>query len=226
MQFYNLLEQETRQSREYLLTAPIIDDVFAGRFDINTYLAFLNQAYHHVRHTVPLLMQAGAKLASHQQWMQSALADYISEEKGHEQWILDDIEVCGGDRAIFSDGCAPFDSEVMVSYLYDTVTRNNPVGVFGMVLVLEGTSSSLAPEVAKIVQSQLDLPDKAMTYLHSHGELDQEHIQHFQHLMNRLEDDNDRASVIHVARTVYRLYGNVYRAIPSEAEAISLRSAA
>ncbi len=226
MQFYDLLEQETQQSREYLLTAPIIEDVFAGRFDINTYLAFLNQAYHHVCHTVPLLMQAGAKLAPHQQWMQSAVADYISEEKGHEQWILDDIEVCGGDRTVFSEACAPFDSELLVSYLYDTVNRANPVGIFGMVLVLEGTSSSLAPEVARIVQEKLGLPDQAMTYLHSHGELDQEHIQHFRQLMNRLEDEDDRAAVIHVAQNVYRLYGNVYRAIPMEAEAIAIRNAA
>lgn len=226
MQFYELLESETEQARGYFLSAPIIEDVFLGNFDVNTYLAFLNQAYHHVRHTVPLLMQAGARLGPHQLWMQSAVAEYISEEKGHEEWILDDIEICGGDRAAYANGAAPFDTEVMVSYLYDVVNRGNPVGVFGMVLVLEGTSSSLAPEVAKIVQEQLKLPDSAMSYLKSHGELDQEHIQHFESLMNRIESKDDQTAIIHVAQNVYRLYGNVYRAISTEAQTIALGNAA
>ena len=37
--------------------------------------------------------------------------------------------------------------EVMVAYAYDTIARRNPLGFFGMVHVLEGTSSALATVV-------------------------------------------------------------------------------
>lgn len=222
MTFYGKLIEETEVARQEFLSSPIIGDVLLGNFALSTYIAFLNQAYHHVKHTVPLLMQAGARLAPSQAWMQGAIVDYIDEEKGHEAWILDDIEACGFSRAQFEQGAAPADSEIMVSYLYDTVTRGNPVGIFGMVLVLEGTSSSLAPEVARIVQEALSLPDSAMTYLTSHGELDQEHIGHFEKLMDRITDEEDQAAIIHVANMVYRLYGSVYCAIQDEAEQLEM----
>jgi hypothetical protein len=38
--------------------------------------------------------------------------------------------------------------ELMVAYLYDLIARGNPVGLFGMVNVLEGTSIALATQAA------------------------------------------------------------------------------
>ena len=216
--FFETLQQETRDAQDYFLSAPIIENVMKGQFTRATYIAFLNQAYHHVRHTVPLLMQAGARLSHQQQCLQKAIAEYIEEEAGHEQWILNDIAACGESRSAFEFGPAPFDSEVMVSYLYDTVQRGNPVGIFGMVLVLEGTSADLATPVGMLVQEKLGLPDAAMSYLTSHGALDQDHMQGFQTTMNTITDSDDQAAIIHVARMMYRLYGNVYRAIEKEAD--------
>ncbi|MCB1645201.1 MAG: iron-containing redox enzyme family protein [Pseudomonadales bacterium] len=226
MQFYDQLLQETESSKQYFLSAPIIQDVLEGRFTLETYISFLNQAFHHVRHTIPLLMTAGGRLTDEQDWLRKTISEYISEEIGHEQWILDDIEACGYDRAAYALGPAPFDSEIMVAFLYDYVTRKNPVGIFGMVLVLEGTSAGLAPVVAQIVQEKLKLPDSAMTYLTTHGELDQDHIHFFENAMNKITDPQDQAAIIHVANCMYRLYGNVYRSIPSAALALMQANAA
>jgi len=223
MQFYDRLQQETQSERNFLLTSPVIEDVMQGEFSLQTYIAFLDQAYHHVKHTVPLLMLAGARLQPQQQWMQSALSEYIMEESGHELWILNDLEACGAAR---ERDVAPFDSEIMVAYLYDTIQRINPAGVFGMVQVLEGTSVSLATTVAGIVQSKLGLPDAAMSYLTSHGTLDQEHLQHLKRILDQIDDTQDQNAIIHVACNVYRLYGNVFRAIPDEATRLQDRAAA
>ncbi len=217
MSFYKQLLEATEEKKQYLLSAPIIEDVLNGNFTIHTYVAFLSQAYHHVKHTAPLLMKAGGELKAHQGWILKTLGDYIQEEMGHEAWILDDIEACGFNRESFANEAAPFQSEMMVAYLYDYVSRNNPMGIFGMVLVLEGTSSSLAPAVGKIVQDKLNLPDNAMTYLTTHGELDQSHIAYFEGVMNQVSNKEDQAAIIHVANRVYQLYGDVYRAIPEMA---------
>lgn len=215
--FFEVLNRETESDRNYLLSAPIIEEVMLGNFTMGTYIAFLNQAYHHVRHTLPLLMAAGARLGPHQMNLQEAIVNYIAEEAGHEDWILNDLVGCGVDREEFSTAPAPFESEMMVAYLYDTVQRNNPVGIFGMVLVLEGTSAGLATEVGKIVQEKLALPEAATSYLTSHGILDQGHMQGFEKVMDSIVDETDQQAIIHVARCVYRLYGDVYRGIPQEA---------
>ncbi|MFT7288183.1 MAG: pyrroloquinoline quinone (PQQ) biosynthesis protein C [Halieaceae bacterium] len=226
MPFYEQLLQRTDAGKDYLLSAPIIEDVYRGTFSLHSYLAFLHQAYHHVRHTAPLLTGALAGLRPEQSWVAGALREYIEEEKGHEHWILDDIQACGFDREVWAAKPPSCETEMMVAYLYDYIARINPMGVFGMVLVLEGTSSSLAPAVAQIVQKQLALPDAAMTYLTTHGELDQDHIAHFERVMNKLTDPADQQAVVHVANRIYRLYGDVYRSIPSEAAGFTLATAA
>jgi hypothetical protein len=53
-----------------------------------------------------------------------------------------------------------------------------------------------------------------MTYLLSHGALDQQHVGHFASLMDKLDDANDRTAVTHAARMFYRLYGDILRALP------------
>jgi hypothetical protein len=105
----------------------------------------------------------------------------------------------------------------MVGYVYDRIARCNPVSFFGMVNVLEGTSIALATRAAGIIQDRLKLPKQAFSYLNSHGSLDIEHMKLFEGLMNRLDSDDDKASVVHTAKVVYRLYGDMFRSLPLSA---------
>ncbi len=214
MTFSTELRAATGTERERLLSAPIITDCLAGRVSRDTYRAFLTEAYHHVKHTVPLLMACGARLPERLEWLRRGVTEYIDEEYGHEQWILADLAEAGFDAVAARAAPPSAETELMVSYAYDTVQRGNPVGFFGMVLVLEGTSAAIATRAAEIIAARLELPRRALTYLLSHGSLDQQHVGHFDGLVDRLDDAADRASVLHAARMFYRLYGDVFRALP------------
>ena len=98
MSFHERLQRETAAERAHLLSAPILQDAASGRVTLAQYRAFLGQAFHHVRHTVPLLMACGARLPARHEALRHAIAEYIDEEIGHEEWILDDIAACGGLR--------------------------------------------------------------------------------------------------------------------------------
>jgi pyrroloquinoline quinone (PQQ) biosynthesis protein C len=209
------LEQATQGERARLIAAPIIIEAFSGRVSRAQYLAFLTQAYHHVRHTVPLLMSCGGRLPARLEWLREAVAHYITEELGHQEWILNDIATAGGDAEAVRHGQPAFETELMVSYAYDTIQRRNPVGFFGMVYVLESTSVALASQVAAVLSPSLDLPKKAFTYLSSHGSLDISHMDDFRALVNRLDDSADRAAVIESAQHFFRLYGDVIRGLPA-----------
>ena len=56
MPFYEELAAATSAERAYLLSSPIIVNCLRGDVSRESYLAFLGQAFHHVRHTTPLLM--------------------------------------------------------------------------------------------------------------------------------------------------------------------------
>ena len=145
MSFFDALQEATHQERHELFNLPVIRDALEGKVSLESYRAFLTQAYYHVRHTVPLMMACGARLPSRLEWLRQAVCEYIEDEYGHEQWILNDIEVCGGDKSAVRDGRPSLPIELMVSFLYDLIARGNPVGLFGMVNVLEGTSISGHP---------------------------------------------------------------------------------
>lgn len=223
MSFYKRLLEQTAGAREDLVSAPIIQGCLRGEVSLPSYLAFLREAYHHVRHTVPLLQATRAALPPRHDWLRGPLDEYVEEETGHDQWILDDIRACGGDVAAVRHGAPGHATEVMVAYAYDTIARGNPLGFFGMVHVLEGTSVSLALLAADAIQRPLALPDAAFSYLRSHGTLDREHTAHFALLMDRIDDARDQDAIVHGARAFYRLYGDVFRSLPlpQRAEALA-----
>jgi pyrroloquinoline quinone (PQQ) biosynthesis protein C len=205
---------ETEAERTSLLEIPFVQHGARGELSLLSYIAFLTEAYHHVKQTTPLLMACGSRVPHTMEWLRDAMAHYIEEELGHQEWILNDIQVCGGDPETVKHGSPGIAAEVMCAYAYDMIQRRNPIGFLGMVLVLEGTSIELAAKAAKATQVNLGLPDNAFTYLTSHGSLDVSHMQFYQGLVNRLDNEEERRFIIHAAKRFYKLYGDIFRDLP------------
>lgn len=224
-EFFQHLQQQTRSAQQTMLQAPVFARCAAGEIDLATYIAFLTQAYHHVKHTVPLLMACGGRLPERYEWLRQAIGEYIEEEKGHQEWILNDIKACGADadrvRANQGHGRVGTPIELMVAYLYHQIDRANPIAFFGMVWVLEGTSVGIGGQVAALVRNQLKLPEQAMSYLLSHSTLDQQHIQLFEGLMNKITDPQDQQAIIDAANMVFRLYGDMLRDLTPNALSVA-----
>jgi len=221
MAFYNQLLAATEQERQTLMSLPLIQRGATGDISLPTYIAFLTQAYHHVKHTTPLLMACGGRLGGHYEWLRTAIGEYIEEEMGHQEWVLNDIEVCGADKEAVRASSSPETSaclatEVMVAYAYDMIHRVNPVGFFGMVLVLEGTSTAVATQAGEKIMQHLNLPKKAFSYLLSHGSLDISHVSFYESLVNQISDADDQACLIHSAKIFYKLYGDIFRTIEAQ----------
>lgn len=212
--FFERLLGETEAERNALLAIPFVQHGWRGELSLDSYRAFLGQAYHHVKHTTPLLMACGSRVPHDREWLRDAMAEYIEEEVGHQEWILNDIAACGGDAEQVRRATPGFAAEQLVAYAYHLIDRGNPVGFLGMVLVLEGTSVRVASEAAANLQRNLRLGPQAFSYLTSHGSLDQSHMEFYRGLVNRLEYPADRAAVVHCAKRFYRLYGDVFRELP------------
>ena len=214
MNLFESLGDAVATERDYLYSSPIIADAMRGDITLAQYVAFLKEAYFHVRETVPLLMACGSRLSDDREWLRAAVAHYIDDEYGHEEWILNDIRACGADAERIRTAQPSRATELMVSYAWDTIQRRDPVGFFGMVYVLEGTSVTLATRAANTLQTSLDLPKQAFSYLLSHGSIDQEHVQFLEGLMNRFDDPQDRETITHCAKRFFYLYANLFRELP------------
>lgn len=112
-----------------------------------------------------------------------------------------------------NDGAVCSAIELMVAYLYHQIDRGHPLALFGMVWVLEGTSVGIGGQVAQQVKQTLNLQDDALTYLTSHSELDQEHIQFFARLMDQITDPDEQQVIIRSANMVFQLYGQMLQTL-------------
>lgn len=214
MSFYERLVKATEAQRQALYNVSQLQDGLRGEIDADSYIAYLTQAYHHVKHTVPYLMAMGVRLPENKKWLQKAIIEYLEEEVGHEEWILNDIAAAGGSKEEARNATPHLATQVMVAYNYDYIARKNPVGFLGMVFMLESTSTQIATQGADALKKGLGLSDKAFSYLYSHGALDQEHMKFFVSLMEKIDDPGDQAAIIEVAQNTFLLFADVFRSIP------------
>ncbi|THD61734.1 MAG: iron-containing redox enzyme family protein [Bradyrhizobium sp.] len=217
MSFYDHLIDETSKDRESFLAIPIIQHAIRNGAPRGLYLDFLTEAYHHVRHTFPLLALAASRTSDER--YQDALVEYMKEERGHEKWILDDIQAVGGDPAAVRTGIPGIPCQIMVGYAYYAIEHLSPYAFLGSVHVLEGMSVLLADKLADALKKSLSLEsDTGFTYLRTHGSLDTDHVAFFRKLVDGFDDPATQRIVVDNAKIFYRLYGAIFRDLGTRAE--------
>ena len=217
MSFYEQLVAETADSRDAFLSIPLVRNTIRNGAARSLYLAFLTEAYHHVKHTFRLLALAASRTSDER--YQDALVEYMEEERGHEKWILNDIQALGGDPDAVRHGQGGPAGRIMVGYAYYAIQHISPYAFLGSVHVLEGMSVLLADQVADALKSSLGLEsDTGFTYLRTHGSLDSEHVAFFRKLVDGFDDQKTQRIIIDNASIFYRLYGSIFHDLGARAE--------
>lgn len=199
----------TRKEREAFIAIPLVHRSVTGGASKETYLAFLGQAYHHVKHTFPLLALAASM--TRDDAFRKVLADYMDEEFGHEEWILDDIRALGGNAEAVKRARPRLPCSAMVAHVYYAVQWESPYAILGMVHVLEGLSVQLADKLANALKGKFDTKgDAGFSYLRTHGALDVEHTEMFARLIDGFTDPAIVDLVIEHSRMMYALYGAIF----------------
>jgi len=210
------LAQETTLARQTFIEMPLIQDVLRSGASKELYMDFLGQAYHHVKCTAPLLALAAARCGSGDHLYQSALFDYIAEERGHEVWILEDIHALGGNPEEVRHSSPRFPCKIMVGHAYYLVDRVSPYGLLGMVHVLEGMAVALAGKAVSAIRASVaPSTEGGFKYLTTHGDLDVRHSEFFENLINKI-DRRHLPLVIETTNDFYKLYGDLFRDLDSQ----------
>ena len=137
------------------------------------YLDFLTQAYHHVKYTAPLLASAAGRCSVDDYVYQATLFEYIEEERGHELWVLEDINALGGDAEEVRKSAPRLPCKLMVGHAYYLIDRVSPYAMLGMIHVLEGMAVALASKAVSAIRSSIaSTTDEGFKYLTTHSDLD------------------------------------------------------
>jgi len=217
MGFYDHLMRETEKDREAFLAIPIVQHAIRHGSSRSLYIDFLTEAYHHVKHTFPLLALAASRTPDER--YQDALIEYMKEERGHEKWILNDIQTVGGNPDAVRTGTPGEPCQIMVGYAYYAIEHVSPYAFLGSVHVLEGMSVLLADKLADALKTSLGLEsDAGFTYLRTHGSLDIEHVAFFCSLVDGFDDPATQRFILQNAKIFYRLYGSIFLDLGARAE--------
>jgi len=215
------LVEQTTSSRLQFMELPLIQEVLRSGASKELYLDFLGQAYHHVKCTAPLLALAAARCGAEERRYQAALFEYLKEEHGHDDWILEDIEALGGGAEAVRRSSPRLPCKVMVGHAYYLIDRVSPYALLGMIHVLEGMSVALAGRAVQAIRNAIRGTGEAgFKYLTTHSDLDIEHARFFEDLICGI-DERHVPTVIESACDFYVLYGAMFRDLDARRASIA-----
>lgn len=146
---------------------------------VDLYPEFLFLVHAMIRSSVPMMEEA-AELAERRapgDPVAEPLAAYYrhhaKEEAGHDEWLLDDLEVLGVSREKVWERLPPTSVASVVGAQYYWMRHAHPVAFLGYLAVLEGNPPSL--DHLQEVQRRTGLPEDAFHTLVKHAKLDPHH---------------------------------------------------
>ena len=124
------------------------------------------------------------------------LYEHMMEEKGHEEWVANDLEVVGVPiREVAA--YRPSNSILALNgYNYWSADRRHPCSVLGMLYALEVIASVYGGPIAAAIKESLLLEgDRGISFITSHVTMDTEHMAELRILLNKIKDDEARDAI-------------------------------
>lgn len=211
-QIYSRLMEEVAEARAAATLQPGVERLLSDGMDREEYLEFLEQLYHVVWHFCPTMAAAAARCDDNYRELRFALYESIADEKGHEQWVLEDVAAMGGDVEAVRRSIPAVPVQAMIGHNYYVAEHRNPWSVMGMVHVLEEISMNYSARVARVVAKNLDITDgSGFKFLGSHGTMDIGHVDEFKTLVRHANREEDISAIVESAKVNYALFGALFK---------------
>src|SRR4051812_43059079 len=97
MSFFITLIESSDANRRAIETTARVQAMMHKGLNLGEYRAFLHDLYHIVLHFCPIMAAAAVRCDDAHKSIRAELQERIEEEKGHETWVLEDVQAVGGD---------------------------------------------------------------------------------------------------------------------------------
>ena len=186
----------------------------ASGLPLERYRKLLLELYHVVWHFNPTCAAAASRMGSPHSEIRYFLYDHMMEEKGHEEWVINDLEVVGVGRGEVlryrpSNALLAFNG-----YNYWTADRRNPCAVLGMVYALEVIASVYGGPIAAAIRESLLLDgNQGISFITSHVTMDAEHMAELRVVLNKIYESEAQDAIVESATFNFEQFTRVLEAI-------------
>ena len=121
-------------------------------------------------------------------------AEHAEEERGHDEWVLDDLEHFGYDREQVRSRVPSAPVAALFGAQYFWVLHAHPLALMGYIACVEGRHA-LEPELDRIIE-RTGLPEAAFSNYRNHARLDPQHQDDIYALLDRLPLDDRHHEIL------------------------------
>jgi pyrroloquinoline quinone (PQQ) biosynthesis protein C len=209
MSFFITLVEKSDASRRAIEIAPKVQAMMHKGLTLPEYRAFLRDLYHIVWHFCPIMASAAARCGESLRGIRYELYERIEEEKGHEDWVLEDIAAVGGGANVQAPS-APV--QAMIGYNYYAAERVHPCSVLGMLYVLEVIASVYGGKAADSIARAIgrDPGKGGFRFLSSHATMDADHLAQLNVLLKTIADPAAQTAIIDSTRVNFHQFGQLF----------------
>ena len=212
MSFFITLVEMTDASRRDLELIPKVHSMINHGLTLAEYRGFLHDLYHIVWHFCPVMSAAAARCDDRFRDVRYDLYERIEEEKGHDSWVLEDIEALGGDvRAVRETPPSP-PAQAMIAFNYYASDRVHPCSVLGMLYMLEVVSSVYGGRVSDSIARAIgrNVEDGGFKFLSSHATMDLDHMAKLNRLVKTIDDAGAQNAIVNATRVNFHQFGQLF----------------
>jgi pyrroloquinoline quinone (PQQ) biosynthesis protein C len=202
MSFFITLIEDSDAGRRALEDEPRVHAMIHHGLKLEEYRAFLHDLYHIVWHFCPVMAAAAARCGDEFRDVRYELYERIEEEKGHEAWVLEDVEAVGGDVAHVRTNPPSAPVQALIGFNYYGAERVHPCSVLGMLYMLEVVSSVYGGRVSDSIARAIgrDVNAGGFKFLSSHATMDVDHMAKLNKLVKTIADSGAQRAILNTTR--------------------------
>jgi thiaminase len=207
MNYYDYFLLQVEKEYRLVANSKFLSMLLNGTAPTEAYALFLRETYHLSRHTPRFLAAAAANMPDEKDAIRTRFLHHAIEEDGHHKFALKDLRNLGYPDTFALDSYPLAGTCAIVSYHYYLAFIDNPIGMLGAVVVFEGLAEAFAGTISDMLQQKQNLPLGAVSFLHTHGKFDIDHMKEARQVLNELvTEEKDKQDIIEVAKKMYRYY--------------------
>ena len=214
MKFFIDLVTRTDEARRAFETHPVVAEVVAGGMSLERYRKFLLELYQVVWHFNPVTAAAASRVDDAHRAVRYFLYEHMHEEKGHEEWVLADLDAMGVSAAqCLAHEPHPF-TLALNGYNYWAADRRHPCSVLGMLYALEVIASVYGGPFTSAMKERLFLQDeRGVSFIGSHASLDTEHMAELRVLLDQIVDPAARGAIVESASVNFHHFTRIFETL-------------